>query len=157
MAPEDLVIDFLNTVDAEAGTDEQRDLPAWAAWVGSRQEYADLPEPTTAGFALDRDLRAYLRAAAEGAPLSAAPEVGVVVDLGAGARLTGTTVAARVAAAVATLAAEGRWERVKICPADDCRWAFYDHSRNRSRQWCSMQVCGNRAKARTHRLRAGAG
>ena len=155
MAPEDLVIDFLNTVDAEAGTDELRDLGAWAAWVGSREEYADLTETTAAGFALACDLRAYLRAAAAGAPRPAAPEVGVAVDLAAGARLTGATVAARVAAAVATLAAEGRWERVKICPADDCHWAFYDHSRNRSRQWCSMEVCGNRAKARNHRLRAG--
>ena len=44
-------------------------------------------------------------------------------------------------------------ERVKICPADDCLWAFYDESRNGSRQWCSMAVCGNRAKARAHRAR----
>jgi predicted RNA-binding Zn ribbon-like protein len=44
-------------------------------------------------------------------------------------------------------------ERVKICPADDCRWAFHDNSRNGSRQWCSMAVCGNRAKARAHRAR----
>jgi predicted RNA-binding Zn ribbon-like protein len=49
--------------------------------------------------------------------------------------------------------AEGTWERLKACRADDCKWAFYDHSKNRSATWCSMAVCGNRAKARTYRRR----
>ena len=42
-------------------------------------------------------------------------------------------------------------KRVGIC-ADDrgCGWLFYDTSRNRTRQWCSMRGCGNRAKARRH-------
>jgi len=44
---------------------------------------------------------------------------------------------------------DGSWERLKVCPGDDCGWAFYDHSRNRSGRWCSMSVCGGRAKART--------
>ena len=48
---------------------------------------------------------------------------------------------------------DGSWERLKICPGDDCGWAFYDHSRNRSGRWCSMSVCGGRAKARAHYLR----
>lgn len=38
--------------------------------------------------------------------------------------------------------------RVKVCPA--CRWLFLDKSKNQSRRWCDMKVCGNRAKARTH-------
>ena len=33
---------------------------------------------------------------------------------------------------------DGTWLRLKACPADDCRWAFYDHSRNRSGTWCDM-------------------
>jgi predicted RNA-binding Zn ribbon-like protein len=49
--------------------------------------------------------------------------------------------------------AEGTWERLKVCPAHDCLWAFYDSSRNRSGHWCSMKVCGNRAKARSYRER----
>ena len=72
-----------------------------------------------------------------------------------GGRVTlgGTSARAVLAASAARLAVEGRLDRVKICPADDCRWAFYDASKNHSRQWCSMKVCGNRAKARTHRER----
>jgi predicted RNA-binding Zn ribbon-like protein len=48
---------------------------------------------------------------------------------------------------------DGTWERLKVCPGKDCGWAFYDHSRNRSGRWCSMSVCGGRAKARAHYVR----
>ena len=44
--------------------------------------------------------------------------------------------------------ADGTWSRLKACREDDCHWAFYDRSRNRSGQWCVMAVCGNRNKAR---------
>lgn len=42
-------------------------------------------------------------------------------------------------------------ERVRQC-ADDrgCGYLFLDVSRNRRRRWCSMESCGNRAKARRH-------
>jgi predicted RNA-binding Zn ribbon-like protein len=40
--------------------------------------------------------------------------------------------------------------RVRECGGIDCRWLFLDTSKNRSRQWCSMASCGNRAKARRH-------
>jgi len=56
-------------------------------------------------------------------------------------------------AAVADSQAAGSWERIKACAAEDCQWAFYDHSRNRSRAWCTMEVCGNRAKTRAYRAR----
>jgi predicted RNA-binding Zn ribbon-like protein len=39
-------------------------------------------------------------------------------------------------------------DRVRMCAAGGCGWLFFDESRNRSRQWCDMTVCGNRAKAR---------
>lgn len=47
----------------------------------------------------------------------------------------------------------GTWERLKACPDEGCGWVFYDRSRNRSSTWCSMAVCGNRAKARAFRER----
>jgi predicted RNA-binding Zn ribbon-like protein len=45
------------------------------------------------------------------------------------------------------------WSRLKVCPGEHCGWAFYDHSRNQAGRWCSMAVCGGRAKARAHYLR----
>lgn len=44
-------------------------------------------------------------------------------------------------------------DRVKYCAADDCGWIFVDGSRNRSRRWCDMSDCGNRAKVRRYRER----
>lgn len=43
--------------------------------------------------------------------------------------------------------------RVRICASDTCSARFYDRSRNGQRRWCSMQGCGNVAKARRHRAR----
>jgi predicted RNA-binding Zn ribbon-like protein len=40
--------------------------------------------------------------------------------------------------------------RVGQCSDDQCGWFFLDTSRNHSRRWCSMEDCGNRAKARRH-------
>jgi predicted RNA-binding Zn ribbon-like protein len=42
-----------------------------------------------------------------------------------------------------------RCASIRECAADECAWLFLDHSRNQSRRWCDMTVCGNRAKARS--------
>jgi predicted RNA-binding Zn ribbon-like protein len=49
---------------------------------------------------------------------------------------------------------DGSWSRMKACGNPDCRWAFYDSSKNRSGRWCEMASCGNRMKARAFRERA---
>ena len=59
----------------------------------------------------------------------------------------------RMLARIPAAAANGVWQRAKVCPEDTCQWAFYDQSRNRSRRWCSMEVCGNREKSRAFRAR----
>ena len=51
--------------------------------------------------------------------------------------------------------ADGTFARLKACPHAHCGWAFYDSSRNRSGQWCSMRICGNRTKGETFRRRRG--
>jgi predicted RNA-binding Zn ribbon-like protein len=43
------------------------------------------------------------------------------------------------------------WERLKLCNSGECRWAFYDRSKNHSSRWCTMASCGNREKARRFR------
>jgi predicted RNA-binding Zn ribbon-like protein len=53
-----------------------------------------------------------------------------------------------VASAAADLLISPDRERVKECASEDCNWLFLDMSRNQSRRWCDMKVCGNRAKAR---------
>lgn len=78
--------------------------------------------------------RAHLRVGFDGGALSFESEVHVL-------------------AAVAEAMADGSWTRLKACRADDCKWAFIDTARNRTRQWCDMSVCGNREKARRYRSR----
>jgi predicted RNA-binding Zn ribbon-like protein len=46
---------------------------------------------------------------------------------------------------------DGSWSRLKACR--HCSWSFWDKSPNRSGTWCSMQLCGNRAKTRSYRRR----
>lgn len=44
-------------------------------------------------------------------------------------------------------------DMVRVCAGEDCGWVFLDTSKNRSRRWCSMKSCGNRAKARRHQAK----
>jgi predicted RNA-binding Zn ribbon-like protein len=54
----------------------------------------------------------------------------------------------------AELLTSEKLSRVGQCKDDRCGWLFLDMSRNRSRRWCSMESCGNRAKARRHYQRS---
>ena len=58
-----------------------------------------------------------------------------------------------VARSAAELLTTGDLTRVNACGGEDCGWLFEDSSRNRSRQWCTMQDCGNVAKVRRFRTR----
>jgi predicted RNA-binding Zn ribbon-like protein len=55
--------------------------------------------------------------------------------------------AALAVSALSLLTGDG-WKKVRICR--NCRWLFLDRSRNASRLWCDMSVCGNRHKAKRH-------
>lgn len=85
-----------------------------------------------------------------------ATELPLVLDVGVRpprlvphAGLSGVDAAlATMLAGVVSAVADGTWARLKACREPSCRRAFYDHSRNRSRSWCSMELCGNRAKGR---------
>jgi predicted RNA-binding Zn ribbon-like protein len=44
--------------------------------------------------------------------------------------------------------------RVKQCQGEKCGWLFFDATKNKSRRWCEMEVCGNRAKQRRHNAKA---
>ncbi|MFF0082628.1 CGNR zinc finger domain-containing protein [Streptomyces canus] len=57
----------------------------------------------------------------------------------------------RIAAAVAESLVAGTWTRLKACEATDCHWAYYDRSPAGRGRWCSMRVCGARAKMRRYR------
>jgi predicted RNA-binding Zn ribbon-like protein len=49
---------------------------------------------------------------------------------------------------------DGTWAMLKACANDECRWAFYDKSRNHGGTWCDMSTCGNKLKNRAFRARS---
>jgi predicted RNA-binding Zn ribbon-like protein len=123
----------LATLEAFVNADDERE-PAFREAL--RALLADKRDPVAIAALNARRARLEVRFAADGE-----------------ARLEGDGLVASLLAIVARAQADGTWERMKACAAEDCRWAFYDRSRNRSRTWCSMAECGNRAKARSYRAR----
>jgi predicted RNA-binding Zn ribbon-like protein len=56
-----------------------------------------------------------------------------------------------IAHATGRLVLSPRLARVRACAAGDCGWWFLDDTKNRSRRWCDMKLCGNREKIRRFR------
>ena len=54
-----------------------------------------------------------------------------------------------IARAAGRLVVSHRLGRVRACAAGDCAWWFVDDTKNRSRRWCDMTICGNREKLRS--------
>lgn len=163
-----LLVAFANTVDVDEGTerfDSPDGLRGWLAEqglapAGARVTRDDLAAALRLRGALRNRLREHHDGTGDGAELAAAAEPyalrlamrdGVPVAAPTGHGVPGALAA--VVAAIVAAQAEGGLPRVKICAEDSCQWAFVDVSKNRSRQWCSMSTCGNRAKTRTYRTR----
>lgn len=169
-----LVQDFVNTWDREGGNagDELTDPTALRAWLSER-DLMDATEPATGADLLRaKELREGFRAALE-ANHEGTPDpnaIDSINHIARNARLyvrlqsDGTSslecdalgvdqALGRLLAIAYTAMADGTWSRLKVCRRDQCRWAFYDHSKNRSGNWCSMAVCGNKEKAAAYRAR----
>jgi hypothetical protein len=146
-----VVLAFLNTCDAETGDDLLDDPERWRRWCADR----GLGTPTGTDEA--REVRDTLRSSVvrgEASEALSSLTWPIRVTLQGGLPvLSGTDAVGTILAAAVHLVTHADWDRIKICPAEDCLWAFYDRSRNRSRTWCSMRVCGNREKARSWRER----
>ena len=144
--PADLIVRFMNTLDVEAGSDILDTVAGWQSWLASQGLDGCFGRESRPTLRQARELRDDLRTVASGARCAQMRQVGVQVALTVDGEveLSARSAVGFVAAAVAKVAIEQRLDRVKICPADDCRWGFYD----------SMDICGNRAKARAHRARS---
>jgi predicted RNA-binding Zn ribbon-like protein len=169
--PASLLLDFVNTRDVQPDIDELETPGSLATWLA---EHHLVPVGTRtaepAELTLAITLRDGLRAAflshhgpdQEALPAElddALSELPVRVSLaadGPALRPAGDGIVgglSGLAAAIMETVADGTWPRLKLCLEDTCRWAFLDVSKNRSRSWCSMRVCGNRTKTRAYRAR----
>jgi predicted RNA-binding Zn ribbon-like protein len=172
----ELVRQFVNTLDVEEGTDEldgPDSLLGWLSGMGLIDDEAIADEEDLKrALALRGGIRSLLLAnngeMIEPAALRELDRVAGSVCLRVrfdedavatlGPASSGVSAAlGHILAAVVRATDEGIWGRLKICTNDACQWAFYDRSRNRSGKWCTMEVCGNRMKARAFRQRQGTG
>lgn len=175
MQPEiDLLVAFVNTRDLEEETDSIAGPDRLRGWIAERTG-EHLPELEAAEVARVQTLREALRAlmgANNGVepgerdldPLREAAERSryrLSFDPGGGlelapARADLSGFESQLLLAIEHLQCHDAWPRLKACTDGGCRWAFYDSTRNRSRTWCSMDVCGNREKTKRYRQRKGA-
>ncbi|AJE41006.1 CGNR zinc finger domain-containing protein [Streptomyces nodosus] len=154
-----LVEALVNTVDLETGAD-RLDTPEGRAEFGVDEgELADVR-------ALRESLRAVCLAHAGHPPHRAVTPLGellagaplyVAVDARDGSAALAPAqdgpLLSRVAAAVAEALTAGTWLRLKACELPECHWAYYDRSPAGKGRWCSMSVCGARAKMRRYRAK----
>jgi predicted RNA-binding Zn ribbon-like protein len=169
-----LVESFLNSIDVESGQDDLDSVARFRRWLGDHGRPAAAATAAEADLALARDLRTELRilvgahadrpaqparparldrldALAGRIPLLARFAAGEVGLVPAAAGVAG--VLGEVLAAIALAGRDGTWRRLKLCRDGTCQVVFYDRSKNGSRCWCAMEVCGNRNKTRAYRSR----
>ncbi|MDQ0402734.1 CGNR zinc finger domain-containing protein [Streptomyces sp. NBC_01723] len=169
----DTVVDLVNSVP------EDDTAPDGLPDVAALQEFVGTHEISDVGVLSELDLSAVLKIRGRFAAVFAAPDAraaaGLINDLVAAAgttpRLTdhdgydwhihyfapGASVADHLAAdcgmALAFFVVAGEQERLRRCEAPDCRRAFVDLSRNRSRRYCDSRTCGNRLHVAAYRAR----
>ena len=164
---------FVNTVDLEHGHDEWPDAERLAGFLAEQGLAGGAVEVADADVRRAVELREAIRtllrvnnglppqpgAAAVIEHAARAAQLTVVMEPGDGAALLVAQAPGvdgalgHVVATMFSCMADGSWARLKACRRDVCRWAFYDHSRNRSGAWCAMAICGNRTKTRSYRRR----
>jgi predicted RNA-binding Zn ribbon-like protein len=160
----------LNTNDIEAGKDEFDRRDGLRRWLADHALIAPADVVTGEDAIRVRGFREALRvllAARDGAGVSAdiqlaleltASDAPLAVRFGSDGSTRVESSAPGVDGALGRLlgvihraSIDETWERLRVCANDRCRWAYYDHSRNRAGRWCTMLVCGGREKARTFR------
>lgn len=170
-APLDLVQDFVNTrrisADPAKNTDALSSPAALLAWCRERGRLTGAGEPTEAEWADAIAVREGLRAVLAGhndgtiaqdaevlrrlAAVTSAIPLRVDFTDGTPTLRPGAdanTVRGLLGDVLAAAASGGNWLRLKACRDPLCREIFYDTSKNRSGAWCSMRICGSRAKQR---------
>ena len=168
----ELVREFVNTADLEGEEEELASPAGLARWLRARdllESDADVGEKDLQrAIAVREALRAQLKAhngsdrdpEAVATLHEAANRAGIALtfDEAGASRLEPRTPGAdgaigRLLTIVHEAEHEGTWARLKACPWHTCQWAFYDNTKNASGVWCTMEVCGNRAKAKAYRER----
>jgi len=176
-APPNLVLaqDLANTIDIEMARDALSSPVEVAAFAGahgipgvfSRRDLVRLRNfrerlrdvcGAHAGFDPPEHAIAQFNEAMEAAPLVITAALDGSASYAPAPHLKGLQgLLGEVAAGIARAIADGSWTRLKACEADSCRWVYYDRSPAGRSRWCTMKICGSRAKVRAYRARSRGG
>jgi predicted RNA-binding Zn ribbon-like protein len=168
-----LVQAFVNTRDVEDGSDLLSDAGSAAAWLVQAGLIGRNRPVTSTELGSARATRDSIRGLVEshGSQVGGGADLGPLRDLADthAARLTvgdGGVLALQnhrhddvsdglfeLLLIIRRAQEDGTWSRLRVCANPDCRWAFFDRSRNQQGHWCNMAVCGNRLKNRQLRAR----
>jgi len=169
----EVVRSFVNTVDVEAGSENLTSPEALREWLVAKELIAPKGAVSAADLRKALELREGLRSLLahnngdplQGSAVDVLNRAAIRAKLGArfgpgpapglepeAAGVDGAL--GRLVAIVFRSMSTGDWDRLKICRAHTCAWAFYDWSKNHSGAWCTMTICGNRSKVRSYRRRA---
>ena len=163
----ELLVAYANSVDHDEGTDDLTTPTGLSVWLLAHGLLARRTRATAADLDLALRLRDALHVALvgnhEGTPdLEALEAIGTDLPLrmrqGGGGPALGPVRAgvpgalSEILVAVMASTADDTWRRLKICSSDECAWAFYDATKNRSRTYCEWG-CGNKIKSRNYRAR----
>jgi len=165
--PVRLVRDFVNTAEPQAAADSLATPEQLRDWFAARELMPRDADVRPQDLALTRSIREGLRSVLvghAGHPTDRSDLEALNLSLAdVPVRLTFSTdghhfssatdtptgrALSQLVDAIRQSAEDDTWTRLKVCARDTCRWAFYDASRNKTRRWCSMAGCGNRAKMR---------
>ncbi|MCV7175556.1 CGNR zinc finger domain-containing protein [Mycolicibacterium sphagni] len=174
-APEPLarIQALVNTLDVESGADRLANVAHAEPWLHAQGLLPPGGVPTPDDLRRIRDVREALRAMLvhnAGGPLPSdaqlqpltliADSAGVRVRLGADGMVQlaadSDSLQGRLLSLLLVVSgaqSDGTWAHLKACGNEDCRWAFYDRSRNHGGTWCDMATCGNKLKNREFRAR----
>lgn len=168
----DLGVDLVNTENRHKGTDELDSLQALEDFIVAHR--VSHPEPVTeADLGAVKEVRERLRAAFEAPDTDAAAAAvnDVLEASGAHPYLSSHDgnpwhfhytpadaplaqhVAAEAAMGLGVVLADGGFDRLQVCEGEKCLDVFVDRSKNRSRRFCSPEICGNRASVKAYRRR----
>jgi predicted RNA-binding Zn ribbon-like protein len=168
----DLVVDLVNSENPVSGRDDLPDVAALRAFLTAHlTSYRG--KPTRRDLDEVRLLRGRLREVFEAPDQTRAVEIlnTLLAESGARPELTNhdggpwhlhytplsapisPRLAAEAAMALSVVIAEDGFDRLRVCDGPRCVDVFVDESKNRSRRFCSPQVCGNRASVAAYRAR----
>jgi len=135
-------------------------VPAAARLTGAEQRgLVEVRESSRSVLAVHTDRGHDPEAASRMSMALMSCRLAIAIDAAGGVRLESAghdpfgQAVGQVALAIAEAGVTGTWPRLKSCPGHLCGWAFYDRSPSGRSRWCSMQLCGARAKMRAYRDR----